>query len=221
MQTQVLSIDQPTAQATALALLKTEQIIAAPTDTVYGLMARFDSAVAIEKLYEAKDRPPERAIPVLIGELAQLDQLTPIPVSLVAQTLIEQFWPGPLTLVLPALTTLLPVLTAGQPTVAVRMPAHTAVRTLIQQAGPLAATSANRSGAPDTMTAAEVLAQLDGRIPLLLAGDPSEQEAPRPAQPSTIVDLAQMDNGGPRILRLGPIAAAVRECLQLKFGYVC
>ena len=221
MQTQVLSIDQPTAPATALALLKTEQIIAAPTDTVYGLMARFDSAVAIEKLYEAKDRPPERAIPVLIGDLTQLDQLTPIPVSPVAQTLIEQFWPGPLTLVLPALTTLLPVLTAGQPTVAVRMPAHTAVRTLIQQAGPLAATSANRSGAPDTMTAAEVLAQLDGRIPLLLAGDPSEQEAPRPAQPSTIVDLAQMDNGGPRILRLGPIAAAVRECLQLKFGYVC
>jgi L-threonylcarbamoyladenylate synthase len=221
MQTQVLSIDQPTAQATALAMLRAEQIIAAPTDTVYGLMARFDSAVAIEKLYEAKDRPPERAIPVLIGDLAQLEQLTPIPISPVAQTLIEQFWPGPLTLVLPALTTLLPVLTAGQPTVAVRMPAHAALRTLIQQAGPLAATSANRSGAPDTITATEVLAQLDGRIPLLLAGGASEKDAPRPAQPSTIVDLAQLDNGGPRILRPGPIAAAVRECLQLEFGYVC
>jgi len=221
MQTQVLSMEQTIAQATALAMLRAEQIIAAPTDTVYGLMARFDSALAIEKLYEAKDRPPERAIPVLIGALEQLAQLTQTPVSPVAQALIDQFWPGPLTLVLPALATLLPVLTAHQPTVAVRMPAHPALQTLIQQAGPLAATSANRSGAADTMTAAAVLAQLDGRIPLLLAGDQSEQDASRPAQPSTIVDLAQLDMSGPRILRAGPIATAVREHLKAAFGYVC
>ncbi len=202
-------------------MLQAEQIIAAPTDTVYGLMARFDSALAIGKLYEAKDRPPERAIPVLISAVDQLAQLTGTPVAPVAQTLIEQFWPGPLTLVLPALANLLPILTASQPTVAVRMPAHPLLRILIQQAGPLAATSANRSGGADTLTASAVLAQLDGRIPLLLAGDPSEQDPAHPAQPSTIVDLTQLHNGGPHILRGGPIAAAVRQCLQVAFGYVC
>ncbi len=213
MQTKILPIQDPAAQATALALLAAQQIIAAPTDTVYGLMCRYDSAFAIDLLYEAKQRPPQKAIPVLINDQAQLALMTPSPISPLAQKLIEAFWPGPLTLVLPALTTLPAILTAGQPTVAVRMPDHAMLCQLIQRAGPLAATSANISGGPDSATAAQVLAQLDGRTPLVLVDDASEHTA----LPSTIVDLA---GSTPRLLRLGPIADAVRAVLQT-FGFLC
>jgi L-threonylcarbamoyladenylate synthase len=217
VQTRTLPIQDPHAQTTALALLTAQQIIAAPTDTVYGLMCRFDSATAIELLYEAKQRPPQKAIPVLICDQTQLVLVTPIPVSPMAQRLIQDFWPGPLTLVLPVLATLPAILTAGQPTVAVRMPNYAALRQLIQRAGPLAATSANRSGGPDSTTAAEVLAQLNGRIPLILTDDESNATG-EPALASTIVDLGGTE---PRILRPGPIADAVRVLLQQAFGVRC
>ncbi|MCX6044651.1 MAG: L-threonylcarbamoyladenylate synthase [Chloroflexi bacterium] len=213
MQTKTLPIQDPNAQAAALALLAAQQIIAAPTDTVYGLMCRYDSAAAIELLYEAKQRPPQKAIPVLIGDPTQLALVTPAPLSPLAQSLMARFWPGPLTLVLPALATLPAILTAGQPTVAVRMPDHTALCQLIELAGPLAATSANISGGPDSATVAQVLAQLDGHIPLVLADDESE----RTALPSTIVDLTDLT---PRLLRPGPIAEAVCALLQT-FGHSC
>ncbi len=213
VQTRTLPIQDPNAQATALALLTAQQIIAAPTDTVYGLMCRYDSAIAIELLYEAKQRPPQKAIPVLISDQAQLALVTLTSTSPLTQQLIEKFWPGPLTLVLPALATLPGILTAGQPTVAVRMPDHTMLRQLIARAGPLAATSANLSGGPDSTTVAQVLAQLGGRIPMLLADDERE----RTALPSTIVDLT---NRIPRLLRPGPIADAVRAVLQT-FGVSC
>ncbi|CAN5553446.1 hypothetical protein BH10CHL1_BH10CHL1_24120 [soil metagenome] len=213
MKTKILPIQDPNASATALALLTAQQIIAAPTDTVYGLMCRYDSAAAIELLYEAKQRPPQKAIPVLIGDQTQLTLVTPSPISSLAQSLMARFWPGPLTLVLPALASLPTILTAGQPTVAVRMPDHTALRQLITLAGPLAATSANISGGPDSATVAQVLAQLDGHIPLVLADDESE----RTALPSTIVDLT---DSPPRLLRPGPIADAVRALLQT-FGHSC
>ena len=213
MKTKILPIQDPNASATALALLTAQQIIAAPTDTVYGLMCRYDSVAAIELLYEAKQRPPQKAIPVLISDQAQLALLTPTPLSPLAQSLIENFWPGPLTLVLPALTTLPAILTAGQPTVAVRRPDHAALRQLIELAGPLAATSANISGGPDSATTAQVLAQLDNRIPLVLADDANE----RTALASTIVDLT---DSTPRLLRPGPIADAVCAMLQT-FGFSC
>src|SRR5207248_551675 len=151
-----------------LALLAAQQIIAAPTDTVYGLMGRFDSANAIAALYEAKGRPPQKAIPVLIAQIEQLEHLTPLPVSLVTKVLIERFWPGALTIVMPALPTLLPILTAGQPSIAIRMPAYAPLLKLIRQSGPLAATSANQSGQPDAATATDVLTQLENRVPLVL-----------------------------------------------------
>ncbi|MDQ3250454.1 MAG: L-threonylcarbamoyladenylate synthase [Chloroflexota bacterium] len=220
MQTTLLSIYAPTAQTTALALLNANQVIAAPTDTVYGLMARFDRQSAIEKLYEIKNRPTQRAIPVLIGNLNQLSYLTPTPVSDVARCLFDAFWPGALTVVLPALSSLLPILTAHQPTIGVRMPDHPTLRALIQVAGPLAATSANRSGAADAHTAAEVLAQLGEQIPLLLT-DESINSATRNLQPSTIVDLTHSAEKAPRILRAGPIALAVKQLLRAQFGYIC
>jgi L-threonylcarbamoyladenylate synthase len=211
--TQLLSIHQPEAVAQALALLGQEQIIAAPTDTVYGLMAVYTSSCAIERLYEAKDRPPHKAIPVLISDLTQLAHLTPLPIDPLAQRLIERFWPGPLTLVLSALPSLPALLTAGQPTVAIRMPDHAALRQLIARSGPLAATSANRSGAPDARCAAEVLQQLAGRIPLLLADDPKDAQPADVTLPSTIVDLSQLTTCGPRILRSGALDDALADLL--------
>ena len=204
--TQTLPFADPAAIALAGRLLADHEIIAAPTDTVYGLFAHFDQPIALEKLYDVKGRPPQKAIPVLIGEFAQLAQLTPLPLSPLARYLAERFWPGALTLVIPALPTLPPLLTAGQPTVGVRMPDHALLCTLLRQTGPLAATSANRSGQPESHDAEGVLAQLDGQLPLLLA-EPA-QALPLAQPPSTVVDLTD-PAGHIRILRSGVFASAV------------
>jgi L-threonylcarbamoyladenylate synthase len=207
--TQIRPLSDPAAQAAAVALLDAGQVIAAPTDTVYGVFCRTRDAAAIAHLYAVKDRPPEKAIPVLIGAISDLAALVRTPLPPGADVLMDAFWPGPLTLVLPAQPHLPPVLTAGQPSLAVRMPAHAALCALLRRTGPLAATSANRSGAAEAHTAVEVLAQLAGRLPLILADSP---DVARPdSLPSTIVDLA--DPGGPRLLRPGPLAAEVAAAL--------
>src|SRR5689334_5276344 len=110
--TRILSLSDPTAQNEALALLIQEEIFAAPTDTVYGIFARPDSPAAIERIYIAKARPPEKAIPILIGDSAGLEQVARPPWSLLAQPLMESFWPGALTIVLPAQPHLPAILTA-------------------------------------------------------------------------------------------------------------
>jgi L-threonylcarbamoyladenylate synthase len=206
--TRVLPLADTAAQQEALALLAQEEIFAAPTDTVYGIFARPDSPTAIERIYIAKARPPDKAIPVLIGDADHLQQVARPPWSPLAELLMERFWPGALTLVLPAQPHLPPILTAGQPTIAVRMPAHAALCALLRRTGPLAATSANRSGGSDTHSASEVLAQLNGCLPLILSDD-----APVPQQslPSTLVELT--GPAGPRILRPGPLYDVVSALL--------
>jgi L-threonylcarbamoyladenylate synthase len=206
--TRVLPLADLGAQEVALALLAREEIVAAPTDTVYGLFCRPDSPTAIDCLYVAKARPPDKAIPVLIGDIAQLKQVARPPWSPAADRLMERLWPGALTLVLPAQPHLPSILTAGQPTVAVRMPAHALLCALLRKTGPLAATSANRSGGPNTHNVTEVLAQLDGRIPLLLSDD---TPIAADSLPSTIVDLT--DSEQPRLLRQGPLGEAVSVIL--------
>ncbi len=209
--TQVLPLDDPAAQDLALALLRDEQVVVAPTDTVYGVMCRYDSPAAIARLYAAKDRPPEKAIPVLIGDPAQLAGLVPMPLSAPAQALVKALWPGALTLVLPARPHLPTILTAGLPSLAVRMPDHAGLGALMRRSGPLAATSANRSGGPDTRSAAEALAQLADRVPLILAGPDPMPGAPPATRPSTIVDVT--DPARPRLLRAGSLDDEVRACL--------
>jgi L-threonylcarbamoyladenylate synthase len=189
-------------------LLAQEEIFAAPTDTVYGIFALPDSPAAIERIYIAKARPVDKAIPILIGDIAHLEGVARPPWSSLAEPLMTRFWPGALTLVMPAQPHLPPILTAGQPTVAVRMPAHDALRALLRRTGPLAATSANRSGGPDTRSAEEVLAQLDGCLPLILRDD---APAAHQSLPSTLVDL--VDPAGPRILRHGELYAEVSALL--------
>ncbi len=211
--TQICSIARPAAREKALAFLRDHQVIAAPTDTVYGVMCRYDSAQAIDRLYAAKDRPPQKAIPVLIGDLEQLRLLVPDPLSPAAELLIHRFWPGPLTIVFPALAHLPANLTAGQATVAVRMPDHAMLRTLIRDGGPVAATSANLSGQPEAHTAREVLEQLNGRIALVLEDEPQSEIIRREALPSTIIDITQPARDDLPILREGPLGTAVRKAL--------
>jgi L-threonylcarbamoyladenylate synthase len=214
MHTEIRPLADPQAQATALALLADGQVIAAPTDTVYGVMCRYDSPEAIARVYAVKARPPDKAIPVLIGERGQLDALAVQPLPALAPPLIDRFWPGALTLVLPALPHLPAILTAGQPSLAVRMPDHLGLCALIRRSGPLAATSANLSGAPETHSADEVAAQLDGRLPLILSA-PLQTEQPA----STIVDLTAAQ--GPLILRRGGNALAIEAFIAHTLDALC
>ena len=207
--TRVLPLSDPEAQNLAVALLNSCQVIAAPTDTVYGIFGRYTTTHAIQRIYIAKARPPDKAIPVLISDVEQMAQLTSMPINAVAAALMARFWPGALTLILPALPHLPAILTAGQATIAVRMPDHAELRAFLRRTGPLAATSANTSGGPECHTPAEVLRQLDGHIPLLLADEPGATATDSPA--STIVDV--VDPAAPRIVREGPLGATVRGLL--------
>ena len=129
-----------------------------------------------------------------------------------AQALIERYWPGPLTLVLPARSHLPVALTAGGETVGVRVPAQPFLRALARRVGPLASSSANRSGAPPCATPAAALAQLDGRIPLLIDAGPSPL-----AQASTVLDLSAPQ---PRLLREGPIGQEALAAARTRAGVI-
>lgn len=182
----------------ALTVLKNGGIVAFPTDTVYGLGAfAFDNA-AIESIYVAKDRPIEKAIPILIGDLGDLDQVADNTPSM-ALRFAARFWPGPLTCIVPKKQTL-PLAVSATPTVAIRIPNHPDALALLRAAGPMAVTSANISGQTSPSTAEEVYAQLKGRLPMILDGGKTPGGVP-----STLVDCTGI---GPVILREGPISLA-------------
>jgi L-threonylcarbamoyladenylate synthase len=193
MKTKIIPADE---LQTALKILNNGGLVAFPTDTVYGLGALAFNKAAIESIYAAKDRPLEKAIPILIGEITDLlkvvDDIPPL-----ARVFTSRFWPGPLTCVLPKKQTLPPAVSATS-TVAVRMPDHGDARSLLRLAGPMAVTSANLSGMPSPTTAKEVYGQLKGRIPLILDGGKTPGGIP-----STIVDCTGKE---PVILREGGIS---------------
>jgi L-threonylcarbamoyladenylate synthase len=189
--------DGPDARAEAVALLRAGGIVAVPTDTVYGIAADMALPDAIERLFAAKQRPPEKAVAVLLADAAQADVLG--IVSPAAAVLAGRFWPGGLTLVLPVRpeARLPRVLAAGAPTVGVRVPDHAAPRALAEVLGPLPTTSANRSGEPDARDAHEILARLGDSLALVLDGGPV-----RGGPASTVVDCTLE---WPSILREGAI----------------
>lgn len=193
MKTQILPAIQI---QTALEILQTGGIVAFPTDTVYGVGAlAFDNA-AIESIYTAKDRPIEKAIPILIGDLSDLEKVAE-DIPDMALRFAARFWPGPLTCIVPKKQTLPPAVSATS-TVAVRIPDHPDARALLRAAGPMAVTSANLSGQPNPSTALDVYQQLNGRIPLILDGGKTPGGVP-----STLVDCTGDE---PVILREGPIS---------------
>ena len=187
----------------ASAAIRHGEVVAAPTDTLYGLLADASDRRAVRSLFRIKGRPESKPILLLVDSLARLDRVVRWRPR-AFRPLTERFWPGPLTLVLPARAEVPNTVTAGTGTVAVRLPRSALVRALGRGANcPLTGTSANRSGRSGGRSADEVVAQLGDRVPLVL-----DAGRARHAQPSTIVDLVSDE---PRILRAGRIGAAEIE----------
>lgn len=166
--------DSGEAIAEAAAVLASGGTVAFPTETVYGLGADARSTTAVEAIFAAKGRPSDNPLIVHIADMKQLDGLV-TEVNETARALMEAYWPGPLTLVLPAAPgAVSPRVTAGLPTVAVRMPAHDVALRLIAAAGcPVAAPSANRSGRPSPTLAQHVSEDLGGAIDGIVDGGPT------------------------------------------------
>ena len=157
----------------AAAILRAGGLVALPTETVYGLGANALDRAAVERIFAAKSRPAWDPIIVHIASETMLDGLVE-EVPAAARRLIQQFWPGPLTLLLPRTAAVPDVVTAGRPLVGVRMPAHPVALELIRRAGvPVAAPSANRFGHISPTTAQHVLDDLDGRIDAVVDAGPS------------------------------------------------
>ena len=195
MDTKLIPAAQPDAIEQALRILRAGGLTAFPTDTVYGVGALAFDGPAVESIYAAKDRPVEKAIPILIADADDLDKVA-VDVPPMARILATRFWPGPLTLVVPKQPTL-PEAISATATVAVRIPDHPVARALLGAAGPMAVTSANLSGQPSPVKAEEVMRQLNGRIPLVLDGGVTPGGVP-----STLVDCLGAE---PVILREGPL----------------
>ena len=195
METIVLPASDPDAIPCALEVLEGGGLVAFPTDTVYGVGALAFDALAVESIYTAKDRPVEKATPILLGGPEDLDKVT-TDIPPIAAKLAARFWPGALTLVVPKHPGLPDVVSAAL-TVGVRVPDHPVARALLRAAGPMAVTSANISGEASPKTAEEVNRQLNGRIPIILDGG----ETPG-GVPSTVVNCLGTE---PVILREGPV----------------
>ena len=208
MPTPILPTDLPplmhTAVEEAVRLLRAGEVVALPTETVYGLAADALNPTAVARIFEAKGRPSYDPLIVHIADKKQLDTVAEVPEAIQKTVIqmIERFWPGPLTLVLPKKACVPDSVTAGMPTVAVRVSSNPIFKRIIQGLEkPIAAPSANRFGAISPTSANAVFAELDGRIPLIVDGG-----ACMHGLESTIIKI---EAGSPKpmitVLRPGPI----------------
>lgn len=190
----------------AAKIVQARGLVAFPTETVYGLGANALDETAVAAIFKAKQRPAADPIIAHIAEVESLSLVTPVPAETI-EALTSAFWPGPLTLVLPRLVNVPANLSAGLDTVAVRMPAHPVAQALIRAAGvPIAAPSANLFSRPSATTADHVLADLDGRIDMILDAGPTAIGIE-----STVLDLI---TDIPTILRPGGTSLeALRQIL--------
>ena len=197
MQTLLLSASDPIAAPTAANLIMNGELVAIPTETVYGLGANGLDEAAVAKIFEAKGRPQDNPLILHISGPEQMELFCHhIPQK--AYDLAEKFWPGPLTIVLPAREIVPKRTTGGLSTVAVRCPDNAVTREIIRLSGvPIAAPSANISGKPSTTTAEHVLHDHDGKIAAIVDGGSC-----RVGVESTIVDLTEER---PRLLRPGGV----------------
>jgi L-threonylcarbamoyladenylate synthase len=175
--------------------IKAGELVAFPTETVYGLGADAFQPAAVEKIFLAKGRPPEQALLVHVSNREQVHQLAVVPT--IACELMDRFWPGPLSIILPSLRAVPAIVRGGQRGVGLRMPAHPVALALIEMTGPLAAPSANLYGRPSSTSAQHVRQDLDGKIAAVLdAGDTGA------GLESTLLDLTAPHY---RVLRRGGI----------------
>ena len=199
--------DGPESRLEALEVLRDGGIVGLPTDTVYGIAVALSTPGGIERLYEAKRRPLDKGIVLLLDDATQAARtglLTPSAAALAAAA-----WPGGLTIIVPQRPDVPwpPALTGGAATIGLRIPDHDAPRTLARSVGPLPTTSANISGLPEATDAAAILDQLGDAIDLVLDDGPA-----RGGPPSTVVDCTGAE---PVIVRDGAMSTAeVAEILD-------
>ncbi|WP_200769663.1 L-threonylcarbamoyladenylate synthase [Halarsenatibacter silvermanii] len=216
LQTEVLEVDTGVSPGELLgteavkkasSLLQRGELVAFPTETVYGLGANALDERAVRGIFAAKDRPEDNPLIVHVYSREELNRLTRGTVPSAVRQLTARFWPGPLTVILPRSDEVPGVICAGLDTVAVRMPSHPVARAILTRSGlPVAAPSANKSGLPSPTRAEHVLADMEGSIPLILDGG----ECPIGVE-STVLD---MTSEIPKILRPGGISASrLREAL--------
>ena len=203
MHTELCQADEASIRRAA-ALLRAGELVAFPTETVYGLGADALNGAAAARIFAAKGRPADNPLIAHIAGESGLAGLIAGEPCACARKLMRAFWPGPMTLIFPKSPRVPREVTAGLDTVAVRMPSHPVARALIRAAQtPIAAPSANRSGRPSPTTAAHVLEDMEGRIPLILDGGPCEV-----GLESTVVDVT---GARPRILRPGGVTLEMLE----------
>ena len=204
MKTSIVSAGKTTI-AQAGRLIATGELVAFPTETVFGLGADALNETAVAKIFVAKDRPADNPLIIHIADLSSLELVTSF-VPQVAQKLIDAFWPGPLSIVLPKHSRVPAVTTAGLDTVVVRYPSHPVAQALIHEAGtPIAAPSANRSGRVSPTTAKDVFTDMNGKIPLIL-----DAEAIKYGLESTVIDCT---TDVPTLLRPGSITQEMIESI--------
>jgi L-threonylcarbamoyladenylate synthase len=203
MDTELLNGADPIALQRALELLERGEIVAVPTDTVYGIAADGMNPNAVERIFAAKERPSHKAIILLLADYEDIERVA-VYVSPTARRLAERFWPGGLTLVVRARPELPANLRAETDTIGVRLPDADIPRELARLLdNPLATTSANISGGANPQTAQDVLRDLQGRIALVLDGGPTRANVA-----STVLDCTVEP---PRLLREGAVAVAEIE----------
>jgi L-threonylcarbamoyladenylate synthase len=197
--TLILDSSRPEEIEQAAEFLRLGRLVAFPTDTLYGVGADVTNKASIDMLYTAKNRPREKGIPLLLSHESQVDNVAR-NISPEARMLMEQYWPGPLTLILFKRPCLLGELSPNQG-IAVRVPDHRVAQQFIEYAGgAIAATSANKSGSDPALTAAQAELALPGSLAAVLDGG-----AVRHGTGSTILDFTSTP---PRLLRPGPIPAS-------------
>lgn len=189
-----------TAIVAAVTALQNGEIIAYLTDTLYGLGGDARSKMAIEKIFSLKGRVTEKALPVIVGTKALAEKYAE-EIPPVAAKLIEQFWPGPLTLIFRAATHVPSELIGGSGKIAMRLPATKLAREISRTLGaPIIATSANRSGEPVLDSAQQIAETFGERLALIIDSGP-----PLLSQPSTIIDVTTLP---PSLVRAGAVPMA-------------
>ncbi len=185
-------------------------LLAVGTESSYALAASVSVSHTLDRVVKAKGRPSGKPLLVLIGERSQLDTLAGSVPSWFS-VLVNAFWPGPLTVVVPAQSGLSPVLTAGTGTIGIREPAPAFLRALLRHTGPLTGTSANRSGQAPCLTAEEVEASLGHDVDLILDAGPAPGN-----EPSTLLSVVDE----PAILRAGPVSAEEIQAVLSQAGFL-